>query len=110
MVKICNLSDVDNDGSIGLVAKIDGIIQKLIIVRKNNHVFAYINSCPHIGGPLDLQPGNFLSYDKKNIICSTHGALFKINTGYCIYGPCKDDKLEAVPVRIEGDEVQYDSI
>lgn len=110
MIKICNLDDVNNNGSLGLVVEIDGTQKNLIVVRKDTEAFVYINSCPHIGSPLNLLPGNFLSLDKKNILCSTHGALFEISTGYCISGPCRDQKLLALPVRIVENEIQYDPI
>ena len=43
--------------------------------------------------------------EKKYIICSTHGALFKIEDGYCISGPCQSSSLEAVPVTIKNGDV-----
>ncbi|HJO87208.1 MAG TPA: hypothetical protein QF359_09620 [Rhodospirillales bacterium] len=42
-----------------------GTEKMLIVIRRNNNAFVYINSCPHIVEPLDLQPGKFLSHDKK---------------------------------------------
>jgi nitrite reductase/ring-hydroxylating ferredoxin subunit len=101
MTKICNLNDISNNQSLGLSTSIDGMLKKLIIVRSKKGVFAYVNSCPHIGAPLDLRPGQFLSHNKENIFCSTHGALFQIDTGLCIFGPCKDAYLETVPINIE---------
>jgi len=89
----------------GLSIRIAGKVKPLIIVKINGSVLVYINSCPHIGTPLDLRPGHFLSRDKQKIICSTHGALFNINTGRCIFGPCKGAYLEAVPTRIVGNDV-----
>jgi len=107
MTKICDLNDVNDGESIGVTAEIDGTAKMLIVVRRDNTAFVYLNSCPHIGTPLDLQPGKFLSIDKKNIICSTHGALFEIDTGLCIFGPCKDDHLDVLPVRVENGEVRH---
>ena len=107
VTKICNLNDIKNNNSLGLSARINGILKKLIIVREGNHTFAYVNSCPHLEAPLDLRPGQFLSHNKENIICSTHGALFQIKTGLCIFGPCKDKYLEAIPISIEDNEVFY---
>ena len=109
MTKICNLDDIAEGEGIGVTVDIDDTAKMLIVIRRNKSAFAYINSCPHIGTPLDLQPGKFLSHDKKNIICSTHGALFEITTGHCVFGPCKDDHLEVLPVRVENGEVLYKS-
>jgi nitrite reductase/ring-hydroxylating ferredoxin subunit len=107
MTEICNLDDIEPGASIGVTVEIDGNSKMLIVVRQAEYVYAYINSCPHIGTPLDLQPGKFLSHDKKNIMCSTHGALFEINTGHCTFGPCKDDHLEVLPVRLEKGAVLF---
>jgi nitrite reductase/ring-hydroxylating ferredoxin subunit len=105
MTKICDLEDIEDGESIGLTVEIDGQPKMLIAVRKGTQAFVYINSCPHIGTPLDLQPGKFLSFDKKHILCSTHGALFEIETGHCTFGPCKDDHLDILPIRVENGEV-----
>ena len=105
--KICNLDDIKDNNSFGLSAKINGTLKKLIVVRSGKHTFVYLNSCPHIGAPLDLRPGQFFSHNKDNIICSTHGALFQIRTGLCIFGPCKDKYLEAIPICIEDNEIFY---
>ncbi len=110
MIKICDLDDIPKGESIGVTAEIDGAAKMLIVVRRDDTPFVYMNSCPHIGTPLELQPGKFLSIDKKNIICSTHGALFEIDTGYCIFGPCKDDHLDALPVHVENGEVLYKNL
>jgi nitrite reductase/ring-hydroxylating ferredoxin subunit len=105
--KICNLGDIKDNNSIGLSTKINGALKKLIVVRSGRNTFVYLNSCPHIGAPLDLRPGQFFSHNKDNIICSTHGALFQIRTGLCIFGPCKDKYLKAIPICIEDNEIFY---
>jgi nitrite reductase/ring-hydroxylating ferredoxin subunit len=107
LTKICNLDDIKDNNSLGLSAKVNGILKKLIVVKSGKHTFVYVNSCPHIGAPLDLRPGQFFSHNKESIICSTHGALFQIRTGLCIFGPCKDKYLEAIPICIEDNEIFY---
>ena len=42
------------------------------------------------------------SADGRLIVCSTHGAEFRIADGVCVRGPCHGDALEAVPVTIDG--------
>ena len=107
VTKICNLNDINENQTLGLSANINGILAKLIIVRTETSVFAYINSCPHIGAPLDLQPGQFLNHNKTNIICSTHGALFQIDTGLCIFGPCKHAYLQSIRINIRNNGDLY---
>jgi len=97
---LCQLDDIDDGDSAGFTAEVDGTPRMLLAVRKGGAVFVYINSCPHIGAPLDFHAGKFLSQDKKHIICSTHGALFEIEDGHCIFGPCRNAYLTPVPVSV----------
>ena len=99
------LGDIESGDSTGLTAEVNGTLRMLLAVRKGNEVFVYINSCPHIGTPLDFHVGKFLCPDKKYILCSTHGALFEIENGRCISGPCQYANLEVVPVTIEDGDV-----
>jgi len=68
------------------------------LVRKGNRVHAYQNRCPHAGHPLNLKPDEFLTPDHSLIVCCSHGALFEIDTGYCVDGPCAGQSLRPVPV------------
>ena len=64
-------------------------------------VFVYVNSCPHIGTPLEWTPDRFLSADGSRIVCATHGAEFRIADGECLRGPCFGDRLEPVMIQIK---------
>ena len=64
-------------------------------------ILVYINSCPHLGVPLDWVEGRFLNLDGTRIMCATHGAEFRINDGMCVRGPCRGDALTKVPCTIE---------
>jgi len=77
-----------------------------MVVRRGDTAFVYINSCPHIGSPLDFEPGKFLNLEKTHIMCSTHGALFNIDDGHCISGPCVGKDLEKVRTQIVGGNIQ----
>lgn len=74
-------------------------IDNVFAVMKGGEVYAYKNSCPHQGINLDWQPDQFLDPDGALIQCASHGALFEIETGQCIAGPCAGEAL--VPVLIE---------
>jgi nitrite reductase/ring-hydroxylating ferredoxin subunit len=77
----------------------------LFAIRRGDSVVVYVNSCPHIGVPLDWAPNRFLSTDRRHIVCSTHGALFEIDTGVCTAGPCFGDRLEKVECWVEDGEM-----
>lgn len=73
---------------------------KGFVIRQGDEVFAYQNSCRHVGHPLNWAPDSFLTKDRRNIICSSHGAIYEITTGLCIAGPCLGKSLRALPVEI----------
>ncbi len=80
----CKLRDINDGNSAAFSINFNGKPKSLLAVRRDNEVFVYFNSCPHTGAPLDIHAGKFLSKEKKHILCSTHGALFKIEDGYCV--------------------------
>lgn len=71
------------------------------VVRSGETVRAYVNHCPHAGFPLNWTPDGFLAPHSRLILCSMHGAVFEIETGLCISGPCDGLRLRALPVRVE---------
>ena len=36
----------------------------------------------------------------RRLICSNHGALFRVEDGLCIFGPCHTRSLARVPIRV----------
>lgn len=68
------------------------------VVRVGGVVRAFVNRCAHVPVELDWMPGRFLDFDRRLIICATHGALYEPDTGRCVAGPCKGASLEALEV------------
>lgn len=71
--------------------------QRLFAVRSRDSFYVYRNSCPHLGIELEWLPDRFLDHQNQFIQCSTHGALFLIETGECVSGPCSGQHLQPVP-------------
>ncbi|PIE20845.1 MAG: (2Fe-2S)-binding protein [Neptuniibacter caesariensis] len=102
MKTLCRINDIPEPGARGF--EIEG--RKLFAVRYRGAVYVYENNCPHRNIPLEWQPDQFLDYDKIYIQCATHGALFQIETGLCISGPCVKDSLTPVKVSIEDGNIR----
>ena len=99
---LCRLDDITDGGSAGFT-----VAETLVLaVRQGDAVYAYVNSCPHVGTPLDMWPGRFLTKDGEHILCATHGALFHIEDGQCIAGPCVGRGLKAIDVAVQSDKVK----
>lgn len=73
----------------------------LFAVKKDEQIFLYWNRCPHLGTPLEWEEDRFLDADGALIQCSTHGALFQIEDGHCLVGPCQGKSLQPVPFTID---------
>jgi len=99
MRALCSLTDIPDGTSKGFLP-LPGGFTGLFAVRQGDTVHIYVNSCPHIGTPLDWLPHRFLSADGSLIVCATHGAEFRIADGECLRGPCFGERLEAVVVDI----------
>lgn len=97
LITLCYLHDIANGGSKGF--EVEG--RSLFAVRRQQSVHLYLNRCPHAGLPLNWVPDQFLDADRELIQCSSHGALFQIETGRCVAGPCPGRFLQTVPFELE---------
>lgn len=97
---LCHITELQDPGSKSFVVDRNGSGISILVVRRGNAVFGYVNACPHIGAPLDWQARNFLDVERRHILCANHGALFEIETGYCIAGPCAGKSLENFPLTL----------
>ena len=68
-------------------------------VRKDGKVHAYLNRCAHVAMELDWQEGVFFDAEGRDLICSTHGALYETASGRCLGGTCNGTPL--VKLRLE---------
>ncbi|MEX0618902.1 MAG: Rieske (2Fe-2S) protein [Pseudohongiellaceae bacterium] len=82
----------------------------LFAVKKDDQVYLYRNRCPHLGTPLEWEEDRFLDSDGALIQCSTHGALFQIETGHCLAGPCQGKYLQAVPFIVDSGLMMVEEI
>lgn len=99
---LCRVEDIPEGESRGFPPAPGGFTG-LFAVRQGDRVRVYVNSCPHIGLPLEPAPHRFLDAKKQHIVCSAHGARFKIQDGECFSGPCYGEYLEAVKSRIDAE-------
>jgi nitrite reductase/ring-hydroxylating ferredoxin subunit len=97
---LCALDDLADPGSKGFRFRLERSLFAAFVVRRGDQVFGYVDSCPHAGWPLAGVPDRFLTRDDSRILCAGHGALFEIEGGLCVAGPCAGEKLETWPVAV----------
>ena len=96
MEHICNLDDIEHESAREFQK--DG--QPIVVAKFDGQVHAYINWCPHLGIELNFMPDQFLDSDGEFLMCANHGALFEIDSGHCLSGPCSGDALMKIEVAI----------
>lgn len=98
---ICKVTDINEAESKGF----EVLGESIFIVKMDGQLHAYKNICPHIQINLEYNPDQFLNDEKNFIQCSNHNALFEIDTGTCIAGPCSGQSLQKFDIQIINDEV-----
>ena len=70
------------------------------VVRTGGTVRGYVDRCPHMGVPMTQVLDDYLTPSGDLIACSWHGALFRIDDGVCVGGPCTGQALTPWPVTL----------
>ena len=63
------------------------------VVRQDGQVHGYLNRCAHVAMELDWQEGVFFDSSGRDLLCSTHGAVYETRSGRCLGGPCNRTPL-----------------
>jgi nitrite reductase/ring-hydroxylating ferredoxin subunit len=93
MIRLCAPEELAEGQSRGF--SLSGV--RVLAVRRDGRVYAYENRCPHRGIPLEWQADRFLDDSGTLIQCASHGALFSIESGECVSGPCVGQELNLIP-------------
>lgn len=91
-IRLCHINDIDEQCSKGFEIN----DTSLFAVKKDGQIFVYQNHCPHLGVELNWLEDQFLDSDNALIQCATHGALFLIESGECVAGPCMGEVLTSI--------------
>ena len=76
------------------------------VVRRGERALGYLDRCPHAGLPLAQALDDYLTPDGKLIRCAWHGALFRVDDGVCVGGPCTGQRLTPWPVEVVDHVIQ----
>jgi nitrite reductase/ring-hydroxylating ferredoxin subunit len=105
---LCRFDDLADPGSLAVSIGSGPWPLRAFVVRQGGQAYAYVNRCPHAGHPLDWLPNRFLTADESLIQCASHGALFTLDSGHCVAGPCAGRSLMAIAVRVAAGNVELD--
>ena len=108
-IRIAAVEDISDGGALGTVVDLDDGPRRVILTRRGDQVSVFLNSCPHTGVRLDWKPGQFLDMDDVLLQCATHGALFALESGYCLAGPCAGQRLVRLVFKVRDGAIYVDT-
>ena len=87
---LCNSRDL-LDG--GLAVPFDiiyaGQTCRAFAIRFQGKAQAYLNRCTHVAMELDWQANRVFDDSGQWLLCASHGAVYRPDTGQCTGGPCR---------------------
>ncbi len=103
---LCAVGELADPGAKGFEFRDGELLFQGFLVRRGEAVFGYRDRCPHAGFPLAFTPDQYLTRAGDLIMCSSHGALFRVEDGLCVGGPCGGRRLSPWPIAVEGGVVR----
>lgn len=80
--------------------------EALVVLDQTGCPRAYLNLCRHLPIPLDGGSREFWNEEHTHLMCGTHGALYRLQDGLCVEGPCEGKRLLELEIRPHGDKLQ----
>ena len=104
-VRLCALAEIADPGAKGFTFRRDEALFAGFVVRRGGLLAGYVDRCPHAGWPLGSLDGRFLTRDLAHVLCAGHGALFALDDGACVAGPCMGAWLAPWAIELRGGEL-----
>ncbi|MDH5544213.1 MAG: Rieske 2Fe-2S domain-containing protein [Gammaproteobacteria bacterium] len=108
MTLLCAMSELQENTPRGFSLGDDPDTQDVFLIKRDGQVYAFKNSCPHTGATMNWLPDAFMDMEGFYIQCSIHGALFNVEDGLCVRGPCVNQSLTPATIRIENQQIFLD--
>ncbi|MBJ7440293.1 MAG: Rieske 2Fe-2S domain-containing protein [Sphingopyxis sp.] len=99
-IRLCLFDDLPEPGARGFTVETAAGPFQGFAVRKHGKIHGFVDRCPHMGLPLAWKPHAYLTPRADFMMCSRHGALFTIEDGRCVGGPCVGYALARWPLEI----------
>ncbi|MBB4953636.1 nitrite reductase/ring-hydroxylating ferredoxin subunit [Agrobacterium vitis] len=98
---LCHVSDIAEGEAKGFLPS-PSARRKIIVLKRNGRLHGWLDSCPHFAGgtPMAWKSNAYLNGDGTHLACHSHGALFEMETGECVLGPCLGQSLTRVNLQV----------
>lgn len=100
-IVLCHLDDLPDGQARGFDPQGSGQ-DSILVVRQGARLHGYRDLCPHYGDtPMAWRRHAYLNAEGSHIVCAAHGALFEIDGGACVRGPCLGQALTPVTLAVD---------
>ncbi len=100
-IRLCRSDEIGEGQSRGFDPDDEGK-DSLFVVRWHGQLHGWRNACPHIdGAPMAWRRDGYLNADGTRIVCHAHGAEFMPDTGLCVQGPCRGERLSRLELVVD---------
>lgn len=97
---LCHLDEIAEPGARQFYFREGEALFLGFVVRRGGQVLGYVDQCPHTGLPLAGITGRYLTREQDMLLCAAHGALFRVEDGECLAGPCAGQRLTPWPIAV----------
>lgn len=102
-ILLCTSADlVDGGEAVPFDVIHGGQPRRAFAIRFEGKVHAYLNRCAHVAMELDWQPNRFFDETGRWLLCGTHGAVYRPDTGACAGGPCRGGLVKIAMTEQDG--------
>jgi nitrite reductase/ring-hydroxylating ferredoxin subunit len=103
LIPLCNARDLADGGvAVPFDVVYHGQTMRAFAIRYQGKAHAYLNRCTHVAMELDYQPNRFFDATGHWLLCATHGAAYRPDTGTCAGGPCRGGLVKIDLVEHDG--------
>lgn len=89
-IALCASADLQDGGqAVSFDLSYGGQTCRAFAIRYRGQVHAYLNRCTHVAMEMDWQPDRFFDDTGQWLLCASHGAAYRPDSGQCAGGPCK---------------------
>lgn len=90
LLPLCNTGDLA-EGGLALPFDVNyaGQTCRAFAIRYQGLPHAYLNRCTHVAMELDWQPNRVFDDSGDWLLCASHGAAYRPDSGQCAGGPCQ---------------------
>ncbi|UUZ63073.1 Rieske 2Fe-2S domain-containing protein [Polaromonas sp. P1(28)-13] len=90
LLPLCNTHDLVEGGqAVPFDINYAGQTCRAFAIRYQGLPHAYLNRCTHVAMELDWQPNRVFDDSGQWLLCASHGAAYRPDTGQCAGGPCQ---------------------